>query len=350
MCNFNVYEFEQYLKDLKISGKFLGTKRNYFNTSYCVKFDNGVTFNRVKARKIDLGMFLGCELDVVASDGYIELKANNNTRDIIYLNDFMSDYPYQDQNKIPIAIGQDENGKNVYCNLRDMRHLLVAGSTGSGKSVFLQNAILSVLKSNIAEIYLIDPKKVEFSFYKGVGGALRDVITDTNRIFNFLGNLVNFMDNRYNDMSLCGVREFSEYRKIKPNENAIVVIVDEFADLMLQSDKKKVNQIEEYLIRIAQLGRACGISLILATQSPRVDVVTGLIKANFPSRLAFTVSGSNESRIILDRTGAEKLRGNGDGLFSPMGVEPIRIQAPYISDNSLIEFLNYYKNLVNKDK
>lgn len=250
---------------------------------------------------------------------------------------------YKDsQTKIPFALGKDIAGKNIVGSIEKMPHLLVAGATGSGKSVCINSLIMSILykaRPDEVKLILIDPKVVELSIYNGIPHLLIPVVTDPRKAANALNWAVSEMTARYKIFAQNSVRDLFSYNEKMKNENRleekmpqIVIIIDELADLMQVAP----GEVEECITRIAQLARACGIHLVVATQRPSVDVITGVIKANIPSRIAFAVSSYIDSRTILDASGAEKLLGKGDMLYHPMGLpKPIRIQGTFISDDEI---------------
>lgn len=258
---------------------------------------------------------------------------------------------------VPFALGKDIAGKNIIGNIEKMPHLLVAGATGSGKSVCINTLIMSILfksKPDEVKLILIDPKVVELSIYNGIPHLLIPVVTDPRKASNALNWAVSEMTIRYKLFAQNSVRNISSYNAKMLKENRIeekipqiVIIIDELADLMQVAP----GEVEESITRIAQLARACGIHLVIATQRPSVDIITGTIKANIPSRIAFAVSSSIDSRTILDTGGAEKLLGKGDMLYHPIGIpKPIRIQGTFISDDEIKEVVEYIKNQNIKQK
>ena len=255
-------------------------------------------------------------------------------------------------NKLLILLGKDLLGKPVYCSLNKMPHLLIAGSTGSGKSVCMNSIIMSLIlrtKPNEVKLLLIDPKKVEFTPYHNIPHLIGPVISDPAQTNNALKILVKIMDERYDLFSKTAVRNIEAYNEKCRNfkdENLkelpyIVIVIDELADLMNVAGK----EVEGNIQRLAQLARASGIHLIIATQRPSTDVITGVIKTNFPSRIAFSVSNGIDSRTILDQVGAERLLGNGDMLYSPSD-EPsiIRCQGVYVTDEEVTNVTNFVKS------
>ena len=253
-----------------------------------------------------------------------------------------------------VTLGKNIMGKPIYCEINKTPHLLVAGSTGSGKSVCINSIIVSILmraKPDEVKFVLVDPKKVELSMYNGVPHLLIPVVTDPRKANIALKKIVAEMEKRYDLFEASGTKNIAGYNLYleKKNENLpdsekikklpyIVVIIDELADLMLVAAK----EVEDSIMRITQMARAAGIHLIVATQRPSTDVITGVVKANIPSRISFAVSSSIDSRTILDMTGAEKLLGKGDMLFLPQGENtPIRVQGTFISDEDIKKVVDY---------
>lgn len=259
-----------------------------------------------------------------------------------------------DDSKLLVTLGKDIMGKPTYCEINKTPHLLVAGSTGSGKSVCINSMLVSILmrtKPEEVKLVLVDPKKVELSMYNGVPHLLTPVVTDPKKANEVLKKIVAEMENRYDLFEQSGTKNIAGYNAYieKCNKNKdvygqkkklpfIVVIIDELADLMLVAAK----EVEESIMRITQMARAAGIHLIVATQRPSTDVITGVVKANIPSRISFAVSSSIDSRTILDMTGAEKLLGKGDMLFLPQGENtPVRVQGTFISDEEIKSVVDY---------
>lgn len=296
------------------------------------------------------------------------LEIPNPKRQIVYLSEIMGSQVYADvHSPLAISLGKDISGKPVVADLAKMPHVLVAGTTGSGKSVAINALILSWLykaDANQVRMILIDPKMLELSVYEGIPHLLAPVVTDMRQAANALNWCVAEMERRYKLMSKLGVRNLAGYnQKIKDAEKAgekiphpfsltpddpeplmemplIVVVIDELADLMMVVGKK----VEELIARLAQKARACGIHLVLATQRPSVDVITGLIKANVPTRISFQVSSKIDSRTILDQMGAEALLGQGDMLYLPPGTGyPMRIHGAFVSDQEVHKVVSYLK-------
>ena len=260
-------------------------------------------------------------------------------RDVIDSDRFIA-YP----SKLAFALGKDIAGKPIVTDIGKMPHILIAGATGSGKSVCINTLITSIIyKARPEEVRLImiDPKVVELSVYNGIPHLLIPVVTDPKKAAGALFWAVNEMTRRYNLFAESNVRDMKGYNAKQTEETnklpQIVIIIDELADLMMTGAK----EVEDAICRLAQMARAAGIHLVIATQRPSVDVITGVIKANIPSRLAFAVSSGTDSRTILDMTGAEKLLGKGDMLFYPVGeAKPIRIQGAFISDKEVESIVN----------
>ena len=257
---------------------------------------------------------------------------------------------YEQGSMLSAGLGKDIAGKCVYCDISKMPHLLVAGTTGSGKSVCMNSIITSILyraKPDEVKFLMIDPKQVEFSKYAGIPHLLVPVVTDPRKAAGALGWAVSEMLQRYQRLSEVGVRDIEGYNKyVKKHDDMepmpkICIFIDEFADLMMAAPK----EVEDSVCRLAQMARAVGMHLVIATQRPSVDVITGLIKANISSRIALTVSSQIDSRTILDAAGAEKLLGHGDMLYSPIGSsKPVRVQGCFISDEEVEELCNFIKN------
>ena len=254
-----------------------------------------------------------------------------------------------------MPLGKSVTGEVITANLTKMPHLLIAGSTGSGKSVMINVIITSILmraRPDEVKLMLIDPKMVELSVYNDIPHLLLPVVTNPKKAANALNKAVSEMEDRYQRFEAAGVRDIDEYNELVRENNAdknkpmmdempfMVIVIDELADLMMAAG----NEVETAIVRLAQKARAAGVHLIIATQRPSVDVITGLIKANIPSRIAFAVSSGIDSRTILDANGAEKLLGRGDMMFSPVGLsKPIRIQGAYISGRDVQKIIDFVK-------
>jgi S-DNA-T family DNA segregation ATPase FtsK/SpoIIIE len=251
---------------------------------------------------------------------------------------------------LAMALGKDISGKTVIADIGKMPHLLIAGSTGSGKSVCVNTLISSILykaKPDEVKLLLIDPKVVELANYNGIPHLLIPVVTDPKKAASALNWAVVEMNRRYKLFADTQVKDISSYNeKAEEKLPKIVIIIDELADLMMAS----ANDVEDYICRLAQMARAAGMHLIVATQRPSVDVITGVIKANIPSRIAFAVSSQTDSRTILDMGGAEKLLGKGDMLFYPLGAaKPIRLQGAFISEGESERVIDFVKSQIKEE-
>lgn len=317
-------------------------------TKFEIKPDLGVRVNKISNLQYDIKMALAAK-DIrieapIPGKSAVGIEIPNVEKTSVSMKELMKQIPAQyEDKKLAVALGKDLMGNCVYGELNKMPHLLIAGATGSGKSVCVNTIITSLLmrtKPDEVKLLLVDPKKVEFTPYRDIPHLLGPVITDGEKANQALKVIVNMMDNRYELFSMAGVRNIAGYNgyiENHPEEGLkklpwIVVIIDELADLMLVAAK----EVESSIQRITQLARAAGIHLIVATQRPSVDVITGIIKANIPSRIAFAVSSAVDSRTILDQVGAEKLLGLGDMLYIPVGEQvATRVQGAFVSDEEV---------------
>jgi S-DNA-T family DNA segregation ATPase FtsK/SpoIIIE len=346
-------------EDLKKDGEKLIETLNNFNipcnitqinkgptiTRYEIQPAPGIKVSRITGLSNDIALALATsEIRMEApipGKAAIGIEVPNRNKTSVYLRSLIESKEYKAvSSNIPFALGKDIAGKNIIASIDKMPHLLIAGATGSGKSVCINSLIMSILfkgKPDEVKLILIDPKVVELSVYNGLPHLLIPVVTDPRKAANALNWAVSEMTNRYKVFAANSVRDIQTYNEKMIRENGekmpqIVIIIDELADLMMVAS----TEVEEYITRIAQLARACGIHLVIATQRPSVDVITGVIKANIPSRIAFAVSSHIDSRTILDTGGAEKLLGKGDMLYHPMGLpKPVRIQGTFISDDEI---------------
>ena len=266
----------------------------------------------------------------------VGIEIPNENRESVFLREILSDEKFLRKDiKLPIALGKSISGKPIIGDLTSMPHLLIAGTTGSGKSVCINTIIVSLLyklNPRLCKLILIDPKMLELSAYENIPHLLTPVITDAKKATTALGWVVKEMNNRYKYMSKVGVRNIDGYNsKHKLKMPYIVVVVDEMSDLMLVAGK----EIENYIQKLSQMARAAGIHIIMATQRPSVDVITGTIKANFPTRVSFQVSSKIDSRTILGEQGAEQLLGKGDMLFMSSANRIVRIHGPYVSEKEI---------------
>ena len=280
----------------------------------------------------------------------VGIELPKSFRENVYLSEIISSKDFSKKNiKLPIALGKSISGLPIIGDLSSMPHLLIAGTTGSGKSVCINTIILSLLYKHTPEkckFILIDPKMLELSTYEGIPHLLCPVITEAKRAASVLGWVVKEMESRYRLMTRVGVRNIDGYNeKHKVSMPYIVVIVDEMSDLMLVAGK----EIENYIQKLSQMARAAGIHIIMATQRPSVDVITGTIKANFPTRISFQVTSKIDSRTILGEQGAEQLLGKGDMLFMSSANRIVRIHAPYVSENEIEKVNNFIRNQAEPD-
>ncbi|MDD4088480.1 MAG: DNA translocase FtsK [Tissierellia bacterium] len=322
-------------------------------TRYEIQPAPGIKVSRITALSNDIALALATsEIRMEApipGKAAIGIEVPNRAKTSVYLRSMIESREYKTAStSLPFALGKDIAGKNIIASIDKMPHLLIAGATGSGKSVCINSLIMSILfkaKPDEVKLILIDPKVVELSNYNGIPHLLIPVVTDPRKAANALNWAVSEMTNRYKIFAQSSVREIDSYNEKMARENKekmakIVIIIDELADLMTVAS----TEVEEYITRIAQLARACGMHLVIATQRPSVDVITGVIKANIPSRIAFAVSSHIDSRTILDTGGAEKLLGKGDMLYHPIGLpKPVRIQGTFISDDEIKRVVDYIK-------
>jgi S-DNA-T family DNA segregation ATPase FtsK/SpoIIIE len=285
----------------------------------------------------------------VPGKGYVGIEVPNMAKSVVSLRDVMESAAFQKiKSPLAIGLGQDVAGQAVAADLTKMPHLLIAGATGSGKSVCVNGIIACLILQNTPDdlkLVMVDPKRVELTGYNGIPHLAAPVVVDLERVVGTLQWALREMDKRYKAFSSSGVRNIQEYNKKLLKEKGeklpyIVIIIDELADLMMLAPEET----ERGITRLAQMARATGIHMILATQRPSVDVVTGLIKANFPARIAFAVASSTDSRVILDSVGAERLLGQGDMLFqSPDAAAPLRLQGCYVGDAELDKLIAYWQ-------
>ena len=289
-------------------------------------------------------------ISTIPGSNTIGIELPNLSRENVYLSEIISNTSFSKKNiKLPIALGKSISGEPITGDLSSMPHLLIAGTTGSGKSVCINTIILSLLYKHTPDkcrFILIDPKMLELSTYEGIPHLLCPVITEAKKAASVLGWVVKEMESRYRLMTKVGVRNIDGYNeKNKISMPYIVVIVDEMSDLMLVAGK----EIENYIQKLSQMARAAGIHIIMATQRPSVDVITGTIKANFPTRISFQVTSKIDSRTILGEQGAEQLLGKGDMLFMSSANRIVRIHAPYVSENEIEKINNYLRNQAEPD-
>ena len=331
-------------------------------TLYELKPEQGVKVSKVLSLANDIKLALAAS-DIrieapIPGKSAIGIEVPNKQKHTVYLRDLFESRTFKNGNEsIGFAVGKDISGKVIVSDIAKMPHVLIAGATGSGKSVCINTLIMSIIYKYSPEdvkLIMVDPKVVELSVYNGIPHLLIPVVTEPKKAASALNWAVAEMGERYKKFAATGVRDLSAYNKrideAKRRGNIeglpeklpkIVIIIDELADLMMVAN----SEVEDAIVRLAQLARACGIHLVIATQRPSVNVITGIIKANIPSRIAFAVSSGTDSRTILDSNGAEKLLGKGDMLFAPYGAaNPVRVQGAFVSDEEVSAVVDFLKN------
>lgn len=347
-----ISKLEEILKVFDISGKIVQVNIGPTVTQYELELKAGTKVSKLLSIQREIALALAAK-DVriqapIPGKNTIGIELPNKVNAPVSFREVFSNMPaITDKTLLSVGLGKDIMGKVRYCEINTTPHMLVAGSTGSGKSVCINCIIASMLmrtKPSELKLVLVDPKKVEFSMYNGVPHLLTPVVTDAKKASIALKNIVVEMERRYDlfeatkNKNITSYNEFCEKNPEYQKLPYIVVIIDELADLMLVAAK----EVEDSIMRITQMARAAGIHLIVATQRPSTDVITGVVKANIPSRISFAVSSQIDSRTILDAGGAEKLLGKGDMLFLPMGANsPTRIQGAYVSDEEIQAIVDY---------
>jgi S-DNA-T family DNA segregation ATPase FtsK/SpoIIIE len=355
--NENIRILEETMESFGVKAKVMQVSRGPAITRYEIQPPSGVKVSRIVALADDIALSMAAP-DVrieapIPGKAAVGIEVPNKEISMVHLRDLLESQEFlQSGSKLSIALGKDIAGNPEVADLTKMPHLLIAGATGSGKSVCLNTLIASILfKATPEEVKLlmIDPKMVELATYNGIPHLVNPVVTDPKKAATALRWAVREMERRYALFAQAEARDITRYNKLFANKEhgsgeqplpLIVVIIDELADLMMVAPA----DVEDAVCRLAQMARAAGIHLVVATQRPSVDVITGLIKANIPSRISFAVSSQIDSRTILDMAGAEKLLGKGDMLFFPMGAsKPVRIQGAYLSDREVEDLVNYLK-------
>ena len=324
-------------------------------TRYEVQPNPGVKVSRIVNLSDDIALSLAAKSirieAPIPGKSAIGIEVPNDEPQVVGLRDVLASKEFKEnESSLSVGLGKDISGNPVIADIGKMPHLLVAGATGSGKSVCINTIINSVLYKatpDEVKLLLIDPKVVELAHYNGIPHLLSPVVTDPKKAANALNWAVVEMNKRYKLFAELGVKDITSYNeKSETKLPKIIIIIDELADLMMAC----ANEVEDYICRLAQMARAAGMHLIIATQRPSVDVITGVIKANVPSRIAFAVSSQTDSRTILDMGGAEKLLGKGDMLFYPLGAaKPVRLQGAYISEDDSDKVINFVKSQVKEE-
>ena len=346
----NAMMLENVLSNFGITAKVVNATQGPTVTRYEIEPAPGVKVSRIVKLTDDIALNLAAQhirMEApIPGKSAIGIEVPNKTTEAVHLRDVLDCSDFKDaRGGIPVGLGKDIAGKPVITDLAKMPHLLVAGTTGSGKSVCVNTLISSILFSRKPEevkLLLIDPKMVELSIYNGIPHLMAPVVTDMKKAAAVLRWAVREMEARYKAFAASGKRDIKSYNEAHPKAAMplIVLIIDELADLMMTAP----DDIEESISRLAQMARAAGIHMVLATQRPSVNVITGSIKANVPSRISFAVGSQIDSRTILDMAGAEKLLGKGDMLFAPIGAnKPIRVQGAFISDNEVEKLVEFVK-------
>jgi len=339
------------LKEFGIEGEVVGINPGPVITVFEFKPAPGIKLSKILSLVDDLALGLSAKsvriIAPILGKDVVGIEISNPKRELVYLKEILESSVFKiSDSPLTIALGKDVSGNPVVTDLRKLPHLLIAGSTGSGKSIFLHSVILSLIYKSPPEnikFLMIDPKRIELSVYEDIPYLLHPIVLDPKTANKALRWLVNEMERRYAIFEEVGARNLESYNEnFEEKMPYIVLIIDELADLMVISLK----EVETLLTRLAQMARAAGIHLLIATQRPSVDVITGTIKVNFPARVSFQVTSKVDSRTILDTQGAERLLGAGDMLFMPPGSSYLeRIHAPYISEEEVKKLVEYLRTL-----
>ena len=342
------------IQSFGVEARIVDVTRGPSITRYELELEQGVKLNKITNLSDDIALALGASAVRIApipdKISTVGIEVPNKQVSAVPIRDVLASRTFQDStSKVSFAVGKDIGGNPIVGNIAKLPHMLIAGTTGSGKSVCTNSLIISLLYKSSPEdvrLIMVDPKMVELGMYNGIPHLLIPVVTDPKKAAGALQWAVNEMMKRYRSFSELGAKDLASYNNHARKRDdlevlpQIVVVIDELADLMLVAAK----EVEESICRVAQMGRAAGMHLVIATQRPSSDVITGLMKANIPSRIAFAVASSLESRIILDQTGAEKLVGKGDMLYFPLGSgKPQRVQGCFISEEEVAEVVGFIK-------
>lgn len=343
------------LNSFNVQAEIVAISRGPSVTRYELEPQAGVRISKITQLSDDIALRLaasGVRIEApIPNKAAIGIEVPNRKKSTVGMREILSSQQYQrEKSKLTVALGKDISGNIICADLSKMPHLLIAGTTGSGKSVCMNTMIISLLYNATPEevkLIMVDPKQVEFTIYAGIGHLLMPVVSDPRKAAGALGMAVGEMQKRYKLFSEYNVRDITGYNRLaeqNPEMRAlekIVIFIDELSDLMMVAP----NEVEDSICRLAQMARAAGMHLVIATQRPSVDVITGIIKANIPSRIALSVSSQVDSRTILDVAGAEKLLGYGDMLYNPVGIaKPVRIQGCFISDEEVERVVSHVKS------
>ncbi|MCR4594429.1 MAG: DNA translocase FtsK, partial [Clostridiales bacterium] len=349
----NAEKLVETLRSFNVETRIVDIAHGPAVTRYELQPAAGVKISKITGLADDIALNLaasGVRIEApIPGKAAVGIEVPNKSRNAVTLREVIDQDEYKNnKSRLMIGLGKDIAGNFVYCDIAKMPHLLVAGTTGSGKSVCLNSMIVSILfnaSPDEVKLVMIDPKQVEFNVYNGIPHLIHPVVSDPRKAAGTLGWAVTEMLRRYKLFSESSVRDISGYNSVCEGEGKdklpqIVIFIDELSDLMMAAP----GEVEDSICRLAQMARAAGMHLVIATQSPRVDVITGLIKANIPSRIALSVSSSTDSRVIMDTTGAEKLLGNGDMLYYPVGIaKPIRVQGCFLSEKEVESVVKFIK-------
>ena len=348
------------LNSFNVSAEIIAISRGPSVTRYELEPSAGVRISRITQLADDIALRLasaGVRIEApIPNKSAIGIEVPNKQKSMVGMREIIGSDLYKNaKSRLTVALGKDITGNIITADLSKMPHLLIAGTTGSGKSVCMNTMIISLLYNALPDevkLIMIDPKQVEFTVYNGIAHLLMPVVTDPRKAAGALAMAVGEMQKRYKLFSEHNVRDITGFNKLAQNNpelkslERIVIFIDELSDLMMVAP----NEVEDSICRLAQMARAAGMHLVIATQRPSVDVITGIIKANIPSRIALSVSSQIDSRTILDMAGAEKLLGYGDMLFNPVGMsKPVRVQGCFISDSEVEEVTDFIRNQLNAE-
>jgi len=330
----SVERLNDLFQQLKLKAEIKSCKREDPFLIFDIILKPGGTFKKLEKHITEFALALKALSEPliypVTKEGIIRMEIMESEQKTVFFNDIKCETNFL----LPMVLGQFRNGEPLIADLVKMPHLLISGSTGSGKSILLHSIINSLLDK--ASLVLIDPKRVEFSYYSKLPNLYTSIARDVKESLNVLEHLIEEMENRFSRLEKAGARDISDFEGKMP---FIVVVIDELADLMMAARKES----QDLVCRLAQKSRACGIHLVVATQRPSVDIITGVIKANFPARISCRVSSLIDSRVVLGCSGAEKLLGRGDALVNSVGLDMVRFQGAYISPEQIEQICKQHK-------